>query len=218
MLFIKRLVKIASNQFITHVLNKKNRTIYGLNNVLKINGNISNIKINIFGDNNTIEVNSTSLISNCLFYIKGNNNIVKIEKDVVIYGGELWIEDNMCKIVIGEGTTIQKAHIAAVEDRSSIVLGKDCMISTDVEMRTSDSHSIVDNNTNIRLNQPRNIVLKNHVWIGSRVSILKGVTIGQRSIVGTGSIVLKDVPDNCLVAGIPARVIKKDVNWLRERI
>lgn len=50
--------------------------------------------------------------------------------------------------------------------------------------------------------------IKKNAWIGARTIVLPGVTIGENSIVGAGSIVTKDVPDNCVVVGNPARVIK----------
>lgn len=52
------------------------------------------------------------------------------------------------------------------------------------------------------------IVIEDDVWIGARCQILKGVHIGARSIIAAGSIVTKDVPADCVVAGGPARVIK----------
>lgn len=53
------------------------------------------------------------------------------------------------------------------------------------------------------------IVIEDDVWIGAHSIILKGVTIGARSIIGAGSIVTKSVPADCVAAGNPCRVIKK---------
>ena len=53
----------------------------------------------------------------------------------------------------------------------------------------------------------------NHVWIGSGAKILKGVTIGNGSIVAAGAVVVQDVPENCLAAGVPARIVKEGVQW-----
>ena len=55
---------------------------------------------------------------------------------------------------------------------------------------------------------PAPIVLKKNVWVGSNATILSGVTIGENAIVGAGSVVTKDVPDNAIVGGVPAKVIK----------
>jgi acetyltransferase-like isoleucine patch superfamily enzyme len=47
------------------------------------------------------------------------------------------------------------------------------------------------------------------VWIGSRVIILPGISIGHHSVIGAGSVVTKDVPANCLMVGNPARVVRR---------
>ena len=51
--------------------------------------------------------------------------------------------------------------------------------------------------------------IKRNAWIGARVNILPGVTIGENAIVGTGSVVTHDVPDNCVAVGVPAKIVKE---------
>ena len=62
---------------------------------------------------------------------------------------------------------------------------------------------------NIRRIMTQEIHIKRNAWIGARVNILPGVTIGENAIVGTGSVVTKDVPDNCIVVGVPAKIVKE---------
>ena len=62
---------------------------------------------------------------------------------------------------------------------------------------------------NIRVIMTKEIRIKKNAWIGARVNILPGVTIGENAIVGTGSVVTKDVPDNCVVVGVPAKIVKE---------
>lgn len=62
---------------------------------------------------------------------------------------------------------------------------------------------------NIRVIRTGEIHIKKNAWIGARVNILPGVTNGENAIVGAGSIVTKDVPDNAVVVGNPARVVKE---------
>jgi len=57
------------------------------------------------------------------------------------------------------------------------------------------------------------IIIGDHVWIGMNVTVLKGVTIGDGAVVAAGSMVTKDVPPHSLVAGVPAKVVKTDVEW-----
>lgn len=54
----------------------------------------------------------------------------------------------------------------------------------------------------------KTVKIGNHVFIGARVFILKGVTIGDNTVIGAGSIVSKDIPANCIAAGNPCKVIK----------
>lgn len=92
------------------------------------------------------------------------------------------------------------------------------MFSYEVEVRTGDSHSIIDKHTKKRLNYAKNIEIGNHVWVGAHTKILKGVIIGDNSIVGLGSIVTKSVGSSVIVAGMPAKTVREDISWLRERI
>jgi acetyltransferase-like isoleucine patch superfamily enzyme len=92
------------------------------------------------------------------------------------------------------------------------------MFAYDVEVRTSDSHSILDASTGDRLNPDKSVRIGEHVWLGARSVVLKGVSIGDQSIVATGSIVTKDVGSGVLVGGVPARQIKDGVTWDRRRL
>jgi len=56
---------------------------------------------------------------------------------------------------------------------------------------------------------PAQVTIEDHVWIGSRVVILPGVSIGHHSVIGAGSVVTKDIPANCLAVGSPARVVRR---------
>ena len=60
------------------------------------------------------------------------------------------------------------------------------------------------------------VKIGNDVWIGGNVTILPGVTIGNNVVVAAGAVVTKDVPDNCVVGGVPARVIKAIENDVEE--
>lgn len=94
---------------------------------------------------------------------------------------------------------------------NKIEIGDNCAISWDVEILDSDIHNVIENG---KLNdESAPIKIGNHVWIGSKATILKGVSIGDGAIIAAGSVVVKDVPEKTLVGGCPAAVIKKDVDW-----
>lgn len=68
-------------------------------------------------------------------------------------------------------------------------------------------------------NLSKDIVIGDHVWIGNQVIITKGAKISNNVVVGTGSIVTgKSFPSSTIIAGMPAKVIHNNINWLRERI
>ena len=142
------------------------RKINGQNNTITFNTNsLSNVIFDICGDNNTILIPDSCKISNTKFFIQGNNNLIKLGENICINGGSLWQEDNFTSIVIGNKTTFENIHLAATEDYSKIVIGNDCMFAYDIEVRTGDSHSIIDKNTKTRLNKAANVVIGNHVRV-----------------------------------------------------
>lgn len=100
---------------------------------------------------------------------------------------------------------------------NSISIGHDVAIAERVIIRDSDNHKVItlseNNEKTIENNTTSPIVIEDHVWIGMGATILKGVTIGEGSIVAAGSLVNKDVPPYSLVAGVPAKVVKTNVTW-----
>ena len=131
---------------------------------------------------------------------------------------DLYCEDNNNKIIIGNKTAIYgETHLAAIES-TSIIIGEDCMFSSEIHFRTGDSHSIV-NSEGLRINPSENITIGDHVWVGTKVIVLKGTNVPKDCIIGAGSLLCKNYDEpNSVIAGSPARVLKKDVNWLHERI
>ena len=122
-------------------------------------------------------------------------------------------------IVIGDNVGISSACIWA-QERISIgnhvnIGGKCLIIDTDVHQidfmarRDSKNTRPSDKRTFV---QSAPIVIGDDVWIGANCQILKGVTIGSRSVIGAGSIVTKSIPEDCIAAGDPCRVIRQIVS------
>ena len=81
------------------------------------------------------------------------------------------------------------------------------MIASDVTITDSDWHGIYDRTDYVAT--PKEVIIEENVWIGEKSIILKGTKIGKNSIIGAGSVVSGEVPDNVIFAGNPAREIKK---------
>jgi acetyltransferase-like isoleucine patch superfamily enzyme len=123
---------------------------------------------------------------------------------------------------IGHGTKI-RVHEGVVSIGAKSVLGQDCTISAfqhigigrecivaDRVMLIDFDHGVVDVERPIRLQgiYKRDVEVGHNVWIGYGACILRGVSVGDNSVVGTNAVVTRDVPADAVVAGVPARVIR----------
>jgi acetyltransferase-like isoleucine patch superfamily enzyme len=123
---------------------------------------------------------------------------------------------------IGDGTKI-RCHEGVVEIGQKTVVGQECTISAYQRVRIGEQcviadramfidfdHGVVEVDRPIRLQgiYKRDVEVGSNVWIGYGACVLRGVRVGDNSIIGTNSVVTKDVPANAVVAGIPARVIR----------
>jgi acetyltransferase-like isoleucine patch superfamily enzyme len=111
-----------------------------------------------------------------------------------------------------------EVSISLGEPHSKALIGADCMFASDIEIRTSDAHSVIDTASGERINLAEDVTIGNHVWIASHSIILKGVNIGENSVVAAGAVVTNSCPPGSILAGNPARVIKTGITWTRERI
>lgn len=91
------------------------------------------------------------------------------------------------------------------QDQGGIEIGDGCLIGHQVVIATLDHHPDPQRRGDML---PKKTSLGKNVWIGSHATILSGVTIGDGAIVAAGAVVTKDVPQRCVVAGVPAKVIK----------
>lgn len=122
------------------------------------------------------------------------------------YTGSLISVEENAELRLGSGFINNGAKIYCFK---KIVIGKDVKIAEEVILRDSDNHEILYEG----YQKSAPIVIGNHVWIGMRAMVLKGVTIGEGAIVAAGAVVTKDVPPHALVGGVPAKVLKENINW-----
>ena len=168
-------------------------------------------------------------IYNNIYLRKHKESIIEIGDDFVFSSGRLY--NPLCrnikgciyapqgsKIIIGDGVGISSACIWA---KTNITIGNNVKIGGDCILLDTDVHSL---DYQIRASKEINedgisldsfnaksapITIADDVLIGTRCIILKGVTIGARSIIGSGSVVTKSIPADCIAAGNPCKVIKQ---------
>ncbi len=176
------------------------------------------VKIHVIGKGNQITIEDFAVLHNCSIYIHGDNNKIAIGKRCSLRETEFYVEDSNNVISLGAHTSIHgKTHLAAIEG-TKILIGDDCMFSSNVHFSTGDSHSIV-NLDNKRINPSQDIKIGNHVWVGTKVTCLKNTEIADNCIVAaTATVCGKHLTPNCIIGGVPAKILKTDINWLRQRI
>jgi len=184
------------------------------NKIVTTKSMVQNTGFKVQGDYNQILIAPNAKISNCNFNISGSNNQITIDPNSKFDGVSFVIAGDNCSITIGRGTSIyNNTHIAAIENNSQVIIGADCFISSQVDIRTGDSHSIIDRSSQKRINNAQSITIGNHVWICAKVDILKGTTISDNTVIGMKSIVTRAIPANCVAAGNPAVVVKNNTTW-----
>lgn len=114
------------------------------------------------------------------------------------------------RVYIGDDTYLGDfTNVLAVQEVS---IGKNCAISWHVLFMDTSSHPLGFEGE-LPTTKVGPITIKDHVWIGCRAVILKGVTVGEGAIIANNAVVTKDVPPRTMVGGNPAQVIKEDVIW-----
>lgn len=148
--------------------------------------------------------------------IRGEKYISVGSGSVILKNTILNVWDNRQCIIpelsIGNNTYIgEHSHISAcyrVSIGDNVLTGRYVLISDN-----SHGHSTLDDSYIHPLDRPLvskgQITIGNNVWIGERVCVFGGVEIGEGSIIAANSVVTKDIPDHCVAAGVPAKVIKK---------
>lgn len=211
-LFLKEL------SIIRKIINKRtNKFVLIKQNGEKVfNPKVKNLSLNLYGQNNYVEIHEPINVKRELYISCVNNNKVIIKENNSYDKCRMFLGSNN-QIYIDSDTTIENADLITKNSKGkSISIGKDCMLSYGIRVRTSDGHSVFDNTSHKILNEPQSVTIGNHVWIAANSTILKGTKIPSNSIVGTNSTVNKIFElENSMIAGVPAKLVKENINWDR---
>ncbi len=115
------------------------------------------------------------------------------------------------RLLIGEATSINYQTLISVAHE--VRIGRDCLIAGEVRIFDNNNHPVDPERRRVRAPiteaEVAPVIIEDNAWIGMRSIIMKGVRVGHSAIVGAGSVVTSDVPALSIVAGNPARVVKR---------
>jgi acetyltransferase-like isoleucine patch superfamily enzyme len=132
---------------------------------------------------------------NCVFLSTHKSNMIGINRPCIITA-----QTSNAEVIIGNNCGFSGTVIGAfvrIELKNNIRCGANTLI-TDSDWHLDDQ----------RAGKPSPILIEENVWLGEGVKVLKGVSIGENSVIGAGSVVTKSIPANVIAAGNPCKVIK----------
>ena len=132
----------------------------------------------------------------------GDKATLQINGRFTMHGHSSIMVLNGAMLEIGNNTYLNGGSI---ECSYHITIGDECAIADGVRIMDNSWHAIED--------VGKDVMIGNKVWLATNALIMPGVTIGDGAIVAAGAVVTKDVPARCMVAGVPAKVIKENVDW-----
>lgn len=133
---------------------------------------------------------------------------VNLGKSISIGPGVNIIVKDGAQLTVGDRSYFTSdMHLEAVKN---ITIGSDCAISWGVTIIDSNHHKVLPE---IPYKDEGKVTIGNHVWIGCNVTILQGAEIGDHCIVAAGSVVRGKFPNNVMLAGNPAKIVKSSVSW-----
>ncbi len=193
-------------------------SVKGQGNQLDVRGaRLRHVEISIDGNDNVIRFHPTCNLTRTSLQLVGHGLRVNLGENVKISrSAEFRVAGAGAFIELGRDCTVEHALFIA-RGTTGIRVGPDCMLAYDVEIRTTDSHSIIDDATGQRINEDQSVQIGRHVWLGARTTVLKGVTIGSNSVIATGAVVSRDIGEGVVAGGIPARPLRSGVRWDRRQ-
>lgn len=179
--YIFQYPRIAKYRLLSDCLEVKGSPRYNYPALLSGTGRIE------FGENVNLGVRTSPGFYCGYGYIEARNRRSKI-----IIGNNVWINNNFTIVSEGEG----------------IEIGDETLIGVNVEIIDTNSHDLHPSRRTSGTPETKKVIIGKNVFIGANVKILKGVTIGDNSVIANGALVSKSVPENVIAGGFPAKVIR----------
>lgn len=167
--------------------------------------------IRVIGNNNVIDISESCSWLDAEVSIYGDNNKLIIDPEARLIGPCRIIMEGNATLHLGRNCGIRGVDFN-IKD-GNIEVGELAMFSYGINVRNHDSHRVFILGEETPCNKPGDIKIGRHTWICQGASILKGVEIGDDSIVAFGSVTTKSCPPNSILAGNPAKIVKTGITW-----
>lgn len=187
------------------ILFSNNVKIKGLRrNCIKVNHNKGRVFCGLNGVDGIQPSKKTTLII-------GKMGGIEFKGDAFIASGTtIRVDKGIC--TFGENFSCNTNCFISCTEK--VTFGNNCLLGWNVNIRDSDGHSIFSEG--VKKESLKSVKIGNNVWIGANVDILKGVTIADFNVIGYRSCVTKSINEqHCIIAGYPAKIIKKGIKWER---
>jgi acetyltransferase-like isoleucine patch superfamily enzyme len=180
---------------------------------------VGSFRVNFRGSNNRLFIELPARLGNVAIDFNCDNGRVRIGSSEGVPALSLAVRVGQdSRVLIGRNVSSTTTVAMSATEGTTINIGEDVMFASENQIRADDGHPIFDVRTGNRVNVSKSIRIGDHVWLGRQSTVLGGARIGAGSVVGYGSIVTKRIPNNCIAAGVPARIVRRDIAWERPHL
>lgn len=189
-------------------------------NTIVVDGPVpGDVRITFRGANNRLVVEQPARLGRLLIDFDCDNGTVRVEssRGVPAFSAAIRVGQDS-RVLIGRNVSTTTTVAMSATEGTTITVGEDVMFASENQVRADDGHPIFDIHSRRRVNVSKSIHIGNHVWLGRASVVLGGARIGDGTVIGYGSIVTGRIPNNCIAAGVPARVLRRDTAWERPHL
>lgn len=192
---------------------------YGPGNTIGVERcSIHKIKVVFLGSNNVIMIEPKCRIERIEICINGSGNVILFGGGTFVSGGLIQVFGDNSRMSFHAGCWAVSPSIHMTDSNSELKIGEGTMLGPACELRCGDGHALYDTSNGRIINRAKYIHIGDRVWAGGGVLFLKNIVVGDGAVVGARSVVTKDLAPNTLAVGVPAKVIRENVGWTRQRI
>lgn len=163
-------------------------------------------------------IGADSVVRNCVLELNAERTVFALGYSSVVLSSLFQTLPPFGLFSIAPGLTFRDGGDLFIHEGGHIAIGEDCMFSTDIAMRTSDSHGLYDIESGKRINLSVPITVHRHVWLSRQAAVNKGAVIEEDVVVGFRSLASGLLKARSVYAGWPARQVRKNTTWDRAMI